>query len=203
MAAGPKKGSDKPIDLTDMHNRMVTKNPDLGLTNFSWEYRNTTNFNCLEEPFSSDPSDGCASSSYVALLSLEEGTIFAIYDQVASFGPAAADGDQLVLALTLSLNETKEATEAAEKIEAAKKRAEKEKEYEEARQQAQRDAAERRKRERREKNRKDKNRRAEFLEADRANIEEAMQMAKDDGEVVVLRTVDPSTVDIEKDTFFI
>ena len=202
MAAAPKKGSEKPIDLTDMHNRMAHKNPQLLLSNFSTEYRNTTAFDCLSEPFSSADADGCLSSSYVALLSLVEGKVLAFYDKIKSYGLAADAGDHMVLALTLSLNETKEENEAKEKAEAQKKREEREKVAEESRRQAQKEANERRKRERREKNRKDKQRRAEFAEADQVNLDEAAAMLKEDGEFVVVRTVDVANTDIEKDTFF-
>ncbi|CUG15931.1 Hypothetical protein, putative [Bodo saltans] len=201
MAAGPKKGSEKPIDITQWHNRLATKQ-DNGIANFSAEYKSAIRFDCLA-PFSTDDADGCASSSYVAMTSIGNGTVFFFYDKLGNgFGPASNDRTSTIFAIKAHLNETKEETEHQAKLEEKAKEAEREKQREEARKLAQKEAEDRKKRERREKVKQDKARRAAFADGDRVNFENAARYSQLDGETVIVRDVDPEFVEIEKDTFF-
>jgi hypothetical protein len=201
MAAGPKKGSEKPIDITQWHNRLAAKQ-DNGISNFTAEYKAANRFECLS-PFSTDDADGCASSSYVAMTSLGNGSIFFFYDKLDNgFGPATADRTSTVFAIKAHLNETKEENEHQAKLEEKLKEVEREKQREEARKLAQKEAEERKRRDRREKVKQDKAKRATFLEMDRVNLENALRYSQLDGETVIVRDVDPEFVEIEKDTFF-
>lgn len=203
MAAGPKKGSEKPIDIAELHNRLVAKQGETAVQNFTSEFRETTAFNCKSEPFSTEDSDGCMSSSFVSILSVSNGTVFVFYDKLRDgFGPAKSDGGSAVHAIRLSLNETKEEKEHEVKLEQQKLEAEREKAREEARRKAQKEAEERKRKQRREKIRQDKARRAEFNLKDQQYIDEALRFSNIDNEMIVVRDVDPDTVDIEKDTFF-
>jgi hypothetical protein len=208
-AQGSKKGSEKPINIAELHNKMVKKLLE-GLapataTNFSQAFltnNGTADFICANEPHSTDPTHGCESSSDATLTSTQNGTIFMFYDKLHNgFGHSEEDKPQEVYALKLHLNETKEQKEHEERIEAEKKKKEQEKAYEEARKKADKEAAERRKRERREKKRRDKERRAQYTLMDEANLERAREEMKKDDELVVIREVDPAWVDLEKDFF--
>lgn len=200
MAAGPKKGSEKPIDITQWHNRLATKQGEIA--NFTSEYKETTRFEC-GEPFSSVDGDGCASSSYVTMTSLGNGSIFFFYDKLLSgFGVASDTKDSTVFAIKAHLNETKEENEHLAKLEEKEKEIEREKQREEARKLAQKEAEERKRRERREKVKQDKAKRATFFGIDQVNWDDAARYAKIDGETVVVRDVDPEFIEIEKDTFF-
>lgn len=201
MAAGPKKGSEKPIDIAQWHNRLATKQ-ELNIANFSQEFKETTKFSC-EDPFSSEDADGCASSSYVTMTSIGNGSVFFFYDKLENgFAPASEQQSSVVHAIKAHLNETKEENEHLAKLEEKKREAEKEKQREEARRQAQKEAEERKRRERREKVKQDKAKRAAFHEMDRVNFESAIPYTQLDGETVIVRDVDPDFVEIEKDTFF-
>jgi hypothetical protein len=201
MAAGPKKGSEKPIDIAHWHNRLAAKQ-DQGILNFSTEFKESTRFAC-DDPFSTEDSDGCSSSSYVAVTSLGNGTVFFFYDKLESgFSEATKERTSAIHAIKAHLNETREETEHAAKLEEKKREAEREQKREEARRQAQKDADERKRRERRDKVKRDKAKRAAFFELDRGSVENAAKYAKQDGEVIIVRDVDPDFVEIEKDTFF-
>lgn len=202
MATSSKKGSEKPIDVTDLHNKLAAKQEG-AFTNFSATYKTATAFNCLTAPLSIDDEDGCASSSFVAVTSAVNGTVVLFYDKLDNgFNAADVQRTSTVFAIKLSLNETKEENDYLAKVEEKKREAEREKAREEARKKAQQEAEERKKRERREKNRRDKAKKAEFALRDKVNMEAAVNNMALDGEMIVVRDVDPDYVDVEKDTFF-
>lgn len=204
-AQGSKKGSEKPINVVDQHNRMVRKIAD-GLapedaTNFTEEYKNGTHgeVDCHLDPH---PVEGCESSSYATLASTQNGTVFIFYDKLHNgFREATEEATSTVHALKLSLNETKEQKDYEDRVAAEKKRKEQEKIQEEARRKAEKEAEERRKRERREKRRKDKERRAAYRNIDAAYVDRAREYMQQDDELVVVREVDSKWIDLEKDMY--
>lgn len=208
FAAGGKKGSEKPVNIADFHNRLVEKSKAErtdGASNFSAAFLNATEFRCLDKPHSKEGEDGCESSSTTAIASPKNGTVLVFYDKLHSgFAPAHGDNHDegsTVHVMKLDLNETKEEKEHEEKLAEDVKRRVREAVAEEERIKARKEQEERRKKERREKHRKDKERRALFFERDAPALAQATADAEKDGEFVVVRDVDTDLLDIEKEVY--
>ena len=241
MAAGRKRGTEKLVDFAALHNRVTTRmlageayDVETGLAvvpegtsvtetffknvpvgNFSTDFLNATEFECVEGGSTADV-DGCATSSYVSVLpfGVNGSTVVAIYDKLANgYNPASGtlDGEQTLFAMKLFLNETKEMKEAEEKIREEERAEEKRKAAEEKRKQAQKEAEQREREKKRKKIRADKKKKREFRKNDKANIDRekaflaALPPAKD-GEapedVVIIRDVLNDFIEHERDTFF-
>lgn len=209
MAAGRKRGSEKLMDFAKLHNKVATRMTTEGtnsvpIGNFSDAFINATEFNCVAGGSVSD-DDGCASSSYTAILPMGNGsTVFAIYDKLTNgYNPASgAEGEQTLYAMSMELNETKEQKEVDDKLKEEKEAESKRKAAEERRKQAQRDAEERERQKRREKNRADKAKKKRFAKMDKAAVAEAKKYFEMDNDIIIVRNVDLDLIEQERDTFF-
>jgi len=231
MAAGTKRGTEKSLNYADMHNRMVTRMRKLGsnddevsdsdkptpdpwalrtlpshATNFSSDFVSAVQFgDCYT---SSSDKEGCASSSYVGVVSLKNDTVFAMYDMLrGGYSPSttsedAVAPDQTLFVMKMYLNETKEYNDKLDKIKEEEKAEEKRVENERLRKEAAKELERKKRRERREKIRQDKVKKAQFAKLDQQNIEVAKKHFDEDGDMIVVRDVNMEYIEHEKDTFF-
>ena len=132
-------------------------------------------------------------------MSFANNSVVALYDQLqAGYNPAADDDDHTVYAMRLAVNDTKEQKEHEDKLKEAERRKVEEKLAEEAREKARKERLEKKRQEKRAKQRTQQERKKQYLDRDQLFVADAEKYQRKDGELVVVRDVDPEWSDFER-----
>ncbi|EAN78774.1 hypothetical protein, conserved [Trypanosoma brucei brucei TREU927] len=159
-------------------------------------YKNVTNASQIPDNFTlgCDNELPCLTTSHIALMRTREGNMTALFGFVST-----TTKRKTVVGLTLLIDDTEEKNERLAEL---RKLEEEAKQREEARLKYLRDLEEKKQKEREEKLRREQERLLKFQNTDEENIKIAVSRLSEDGEMIVVREVDPDLVDLEKQAFF-